>query len=389
MSFAEYLGVNVEFKIFNNISDILEAIEKGEGDIASGSLTKTEERIKKYIFGPSYNEVQQFVIYLRGNRRPKNVADLQNFNIEIVGNSSYNEQLELLKQNYPNLKWKSISEITTEQMIEKVWNQEIDCTIADKNMADINRRYYPGIRLAFPIDEKQPLAWIINRKIKNIYPIMERWFKEFKEKGNLEHLHEKYYSFVELYDFVDLRAFQRRINARLPDYINLFKEAGEKYQIPWTLLAAQAYQESHWNKYAKSPTGVRGIMMLTQNTAKSVGVKNRMNPKESIYGGAKYLSKLIKRVPDNIEERDKVNFALAGYNIGFSHIYDAISLAKQQGLNPNKWNSIKKTLPLLSQKKYYKTSKHGYCRGTEPVRYVDRIRNYHNILENNQLLVLY
>ena len=157
--------------------------------------------------------------------------------------------------------------------------------------------------------------------------------------------------------------------------------AGKKYDIPWTLLAAQSYQESHWDRLAKSPTGVRGLMMLTQRTAKEMGIQYRTNAKQSIYGGAKYYASLYKRIPESVKGLDRYKFAFAAYNVGMGHLYDARALAKKQGKDENSWKDIKSVLPLLSKRKYYKHLKHGYARGQEPVNYVDAIYEYHSILE--------
>ena len=212
---------------------------------------------------------------------------------------------------------------------------------------------------------------------------LEDWFDNIEDNGFLDSWRERYFGHVEIFDYVDIRAFHRRIKHRLPKYKKTFVKAAEKYKLPWTLLAAQGYQESHWRDNAKSPTGVRGIMMLTLNTAKSVGVKSRLDPVQSIYGGAKYLRRMIKRIPDSVHEDDRVWYALAAYNVGFGHLRDARTLAERLGKNPDRWVDLKEVLPLLAQKQYYKTLKYGYARGTEPVRYVQRIRNYRQVLEQD------
>jgi len=210
---------------------------------------------------------------------------------------------------------------------------------------------------------------------------MNRWFAILEGKGELASILNKHYGFVELFDYVDLSRFNRRIQKRLPKYSADFKQAADEFSLPWTLLAAQSYQESHWRANAKSPTGVRGIMMLTLITAKEMGVKSRLNPQQSIKGGAKYLRRLIDRLPEEIVEPDRTWFALAAYNVGMGHIYDARQLAREKEKDPDKWHDLETVLPLLSQKKYYKKLKYGYARGKEPVRYVQRIRNFRNILE--------
>lgn len=174
------------------------------------------------------------------------------------------------------------------------------------------------------------------------------------------------------------------MESRLPKYKKYFQEAGSRFSIDWTLLAAISYQESHWNPKAKSFTGVRGLMMLTKNTAKILGVKNRLDPKQSIIGGTRHINQMLKFVPEDVEGENRLKFALAAYNIGMGHVKDAQELAKKIGLNHNTWNDLKRVLPLLSQKKYYKTLKYGYARGEEPVRYVEAIYNYRNILQKHE-----
>ena len=181
---------------------------------------------------------------------------------------------------------------------------------------------------------------------------------------------------------VDTKTFLRHIKTRLPRYRGEFERAGSREGIPWTLVAAQAYQESHWNRNAMSPTGVRGIMMLTRETASDLGIKDRLDPRKSITGGTRYLAALHRQVPSSIPHKDRMFIALAAYNIGMGHIKDAQVLAKRMHKNPHRWNDLKSVLPLLAKKKYYKTLPHRYARGWEPVQYVKRIRAYREILEH-------
>ncbi|HNP27620.1 MAG TPA: transglycosylase SLT domain-containing protein [Nitrospirales bacterium] len=179
----------------------------------------------------------------------------------------------------------------------------------------------------------------------------------------------------------EVKVFLRHIETRLPIYREEFQEAEKKSGIPWMLLAAMAYQESQWNPKAVSPTGVRGIMMLTRSTASDLGIKNRLDPSKSIAGGARYLSYLQKRIPDHIRMPDRMFVALAAYNVGMGHINDARLLAERLGKNSNQWEDLKSVLPLLAHKEYYEDLPHRYARGWEPVKYVKRIRAYRNILQ--------
>ena len=181
--------------------------------------------------------------------------------------------------------------------------------------------------------------------------------------------------------WLDSTLFYSHLQTRLPQYREGFKKAARKHNIPWTLLAAQAYQESRWNRHAKSPTGVRGLMMLTRTTAASLGIQNRLDPHKSIAGGAAYFAQLLKKIPLSVKEPDRTWIALAAYNVGMGHIKDAQTLARQFNKNPYRWDDLKTILPLLAKKKYYKTLQHGYARGQEPVQYVKRIRSYWDLLD--------
>ncbi|HGS6999817.1 TPA: membrane-bound lytic murein transglycosylase MltF, partial [Klebsiella pneumoniae] len=177
------------------------------------------------------------------------------------------------------------------------------------------------------------------------------------------------------FDYVDTRTFLRAVENVLPDLQPMF----EKYarQIDWRLLAAIAWQESHWDPQATSPTGVRGMMMLTRNTAQSLGLTDRTDAEQSVNGGMRYLQDMMNKVPDSVPKDERIWFALAAYNMGYAHILDAIALTKKQQGNPNSWADVKQRLPLLSQKSYYSRLKYGYARGHEAYAYVENIRKYH------------
>lgn len=381
--FAEDHGLKVRYKIFNSVDEIIKAIQNNEGHIAAAGLTHTKRRLKKeFIFGPAYYEVQQQVVCRRNHiDLPKTPADLVGLKITIIENSSYKETLKNIRRKYPDLEWVTDDQNDTEQLLDMVWKKKIDCTLADSNIVSINRRYHPELVVAFNIGEKQAMSWLIAPKWEDLDSVLDDWFDEINEDGFLEATIERFYGHVEIFDYVDIRVFLKNIRKRLPGYIDIFKDAAKKHKISWKLLAAQAYQESHWNARAISPTGVRGIMMLTLDTAESVGVESRLDATQSIHGGAKYLRRMIDRIPDEVKDENRIWYALAAYNVGFGHLQDARELAERLGKDPNRWVEFKDVLPLLSQKEYYSTLKHGYARGTEPVRYVQRIRDYRQILD--------
>ena len=382
-AFAESIGVEADFQTRQTVDAILTSLEDGEGDLAAAGLTITDNRQKRFRFSPAYQEITPQVVTRRDRVQPESIQELVGLEITVIANSSYTERLEKFKEEkYPNLSWTTTNDSATEQLLHDVWAGKLECTIADSNIVDINRRYYPELMAPINLGRAQHLGWAMAPGNKNLEKAVAKWLEAYRESGELERLQEKYYGFFEIFDYVDVRRYIRRIDQRFPKYRKYFREAAEKYDLPFTILAAQGYQESHWNAMAKSPTGVRGIMMLTLPTARAMGVSNRLDPRQSIFGGARYMARLKRILSDEVTEPDRTWLALAAYNVGLGHLRDAQRLAREQGLNPYSWGDLKQVLPLLAHKEYYKNLKYGYARGYEPVRYVQRIREYRHILQN-------
>jgi membrane-bound lytic murein transglycosylase F len=286
-----------------------------------------------------------------------------------------------LQQQYPSLTWIEVDDIATEELIEQVDAGKTDYILADSHEIALQRRYFPELRIAFEIGEPRQLRWAYNHSSDDsLATAIAAFFEEIEQDGRLEQLIHRHYSHVERFNYSDIRTFTRRLNTHLPKYEALFKQEAENVGFDWRLLAAIGYQESLWNARAKSPTGVRGLMMLTLATAKQMKVKNRLDAAQSIRGGAKYIARVHKRVPEQITEPDRTWFALAAYNVGFGHVEDARIITESRGGDPNRWIDVKENLPLLARKKWYKKTRYGYARGWEPVKYVENIRQYYEYL---------
>jgi membrane-bound lytic murein transglycosylase F len=121
-------------------------------------------------------------------------------------------------------------------------------------------------------------------------------------------------------------------------------------------------------------------MMLTSETADRMRVSDRLDARQNILAGARYLVELKETLPARIDEPDRTWLALAAYNLGYGHLEDARVLARRQGLNPDLWVDVKRVLPLLSRYEYYSTAKYGFCRGGEALVLTENIRSYYDIL---------
>jgi membrane-bound lytic murein transglycosylase F len=374
-SFAKSIQVEVEYKVYESIKEVLNALRNNEGDIAANGFTVNDKRKIEFDFGPVYQKINEYVVCHRSKKRIKNKSELNGLEIIVAADSSYIESLKL----YPDMLWTDDQDLNTENLLKQVAQKKIQCTISDSTLYNIERRYHTEIQNKYTLAKESELAWMLNKNNDKLKQAVYNWFEGYKNNGELSSLLEKYYGFVEIFDYVDTHKFLKRVKTRLPKYKDFFIDAANKNEIDPSLLAAQSYQESHWNRKAKSPTGVRGIMMLTQPVAKSLGVTNRLHAEQNIYAGAKFQAKMKKMV-DDVNEPDRTWLALAAYNVGRGHFRDAQSLARKMNKNPDRWNEMKEVLPLLSQKKYYKDLRYGYARGNEPVRYVTRIRNYDELL---------
>ncbi len=302
--------------------------------------------------------------------------------IEISADDSLDDDLQTLKKTLPELEWQVNPDASSEDLLVLVNDRLIDFTIVNSDEIRLNQQFYPELRAAFDIGKAKQVAWAFTQgDDSSLYDAANDFLQKQEKSGQLKLLIEQHFGHIKPFDYVGTRVYQRHIITRLPQYQPWFEKAGKDNGLEWILLAAMAYQESHWNKAAKSPTGVRGLMMLTRGTAKDIGVNNRNEPHQSIFGGAYYFNKLLKKLPQKVTGRDRIFFALASYNLGYWHVRDAMKLVRLSGKDETKWINLKKMLPLLRKKKWHEQTRYGYARGDEAVKYVENIRSYYDILK--------
>ena len=379
-AFAEHLGVKLKMVVPEHFEDILLMLQEGKADMAAAGLTVTRDRSEVIQFAPPYQRINQQLVYRQGTTKPKSVADIVGEDIMVTAGTTYAQRLTELKKRYKNLEWNESRELDTEELIQRVAEGTLTFTIADSNIVATNRPLFPDLRVAFDIQRKEPLAWAFRKdQDDSLFNEAVNFQKHLKHTGEIKVLLERYYGATDS-DYFNMTLYQLRIQNVLPSHRHLFEEAGQKYGIDWRLLAAIAYQESYWNPRATSPTGVRGLMMLTEATAEHLGVTDRLDPKQSVDGGALYIRQMIDRIPESTTEPDRTWMALAAYNVGYFHLMDAREITRRRNGDPDKWNDVKANLPLLASPAVYKNLKYGYARGNEPVNYVSRIRRYYDVL---------
>ena len=380
-AFALHIGVAPNIIVHNEFSRILPAIQKNKAHLAAAGITYTEKRSRTVSFSTTYQSITQLVLYKGGKLKPRSISDLKNATIDVIYGSSHEELLTQLKVKHPYLNWRANKNVGINELLKKLDQGEIEYMICDSNDFEFNRRFYPRLRKGFQISDTQNLAWAFPKsKDNSILNAANEFLEVSKNNGFLQKLYDKHYSHVPGLNYAGAHTFLKHINTRLVDLIPIFKQVADEYSLDWRFLAAVSYQESLWNPKAVSPTGVRGLMMLTRRTARQLGIENRTDPLKSTIGGASYFLQIKKRIPKRITEPDRTWMALAAYNVGFGHLEDARVLTQSRGGNPDRWADVRNSLPLLTQKEWHQNTRFGYARGHEPVLYVRNIRNYYDLL---------
>jgi membrane-bound lytic murein transglycosylase F len=380
-AYAEYLGVRLQLKIVDSWESMTRALKDGSGALLAAGIIITPEREKLVSFSKGYMKIDSHIITHRNNMRINRVEHLAGKSIHITEGSLNHDKLKELRRQHLDLMIVAHQNLSAEELIQKVDAGAIEITIADSHIASLNQQHYPGAAAKGVICDGQQLGWAVNPKAQKLLASINAFFDTIKENGKFDEIYNKYYGQNADFDYVDLRAFHRRLKSRLSRYSPFIKAAAERHDFDWRLIVAQIYQESHLNPWAKSRAGAKGLMQLLPSTAKSLGVKDIYNPVENINAGVQYLKNLYEHF-DIAEKEDRLLIALAAYNIGQGHIGDARKLARKLNLDPDRWSSLAKALPMLRYKKYYQKSKYGYCRGNEPVQYIKQIMIYYEILKS-------
>ncbi len=380
---AEYLGVELNVVLFEDLNEQLASVYSNTIDLAAATLTVTPSRTRVYEFSDPYLEVSTLLIQNSSKTRKNSLDDLvEPYSLEIIAGSSHAELLVGLRENYPELHWRESADAIMFDLLGKVQSEEIDYAVVDSSIFELERYMFPNIEVGLELSARQPVGFALPKdRDDSLLEAVNSFLTEYRTRGELEKLKQAYFTDEGLMTVAGSLVFKKRLENRLPKFEALFREVAQKYDYDWLLLAAQAYQESHWEPDARSPTGVRGLMMLTLPTARQLGVDNRLDAEQSLEGGVRYMQSLYQRIPERIAEPHRRKFALAAYNVGFGHLNDARILTQRAGADADTWEDVAKYLPLLGHKKYYSTVKHGFARGNEPVHYVNNIYRLKSILD--------
>jgi len=380
--FAKSIGKELKITTTDSLNDLFNRLERKEAHLASAGLSATKEHRRRFAYTEPYLQSQPYVVYRVGNKRPRSPADLIGKDIIVVADSAHSAILENMRNIHPGIQWRELNNVDYTDVLGRIEDSEVDYSILDATDFLLHQGFFPRVKKALKIGSESSFAWALPKALEgsDLHRAANQFIQQIKADGTLAKLEEQYFGQVAHINQVAANEFDKNIDAQLPLYLDNIKAAAQLFNMDWRLLAAVSYQESGWNPLAKSRTGVRGMMMLTLPTAKEVGVTNRLDPDQSLRGGADYLTSIKRRLPAGIVEPDRTWFALAAYNVGFGHLEDARVITQKRDGDPNSWYDVKQSLPLLTQKKWYSKTRYGYARGYEPVQYVQHIRHYQNVL---------
>ena len=379
--FADELGVKLSLRVAEDNSEILSVLDRNYAHIGLSGLPSSPSfnaRFHKAANGVKANSV---LVYNRDTERPESLEDLAGETVHLVADSNHREQLPAQPIPGGEIVWSPHQGLDAAGVLARVESGEFSFAVVASNELNLNHVFFPQVKRAFSLNDPTDILWLFpHQQDRTLVDAARKFLRKMDNNGTLALLAERFYGHLDRLNYVGARTFMHHLRNRLPKYDHLFREYARFYDLDWRLLAAIGYQESHWRPNAVSPTGVRGLMMLTRSTASHIGVSDRRDVEESIRGGAKYFTMVHRKVPERIPEPDKTWFALASYNVGWGHVEDARRLTQGAGKDPDRWMDVKKFLPLLAQKEWYSKTRFGYARGHEPVTYVQNIRRYYDVL---------
>lgn len=381
LAYSKKLGIPLVITPVSDLAELRASLADGRADIAAAQLTADEALLKVGDAAEPYEQVEQLVVYKRGENRPKGTIQLESAKLAVRAGSPQERVLQKLKGTVaPTIEWVATAPVSADPM-DDVQSGQANYAIVDAREFSFSRHLYPNVSVGFTLPATRPAQWIVRKNAPDLLKSVNEFFHEVSHSGLLAQLSSEATGDDRDFDYLESRNFQAHIAVRLGAFRQFFEEASRKSGVDWRLLAAIGYQESKWDPAAQSQDGALGVMMLTQDTATAMGIADRKNPQQNIFAGAKYFAEVKEKIPGRIREPDRTWLAVASYNVGFGHLEDARILAQSQGKNPDSWLDVRECLPLLAQERYYMKAKRGYARGWEPAQFVDRVQRFLTLLE--------
>ncbi len=381
--FAQDQGFNSRFIVAASDEDIRRQLRNGEAQLAAAWQIPSEDHA--FASSSSFFESRNVLVTHEASLPLSSIEQLSDKTVHVVAGSRQEAALRQVREKIRGLRIAADHKNKELDLMAGVATHRLDVALVNNAEFEIGINHYPELQNAMEIGPARPIVWLFApHSDPALVAKANDFLARMQKNGELDRLRDRYFGHVHRLTALDTGHFIESLQTTLPRYRNLFQAAQSETGVDWRLLAAVAYQESQWNPLATSSTNVRGIMMLTEDTADHFGVSNRLDPEQSIKAGARYISDLRKSLPDSVGEPDRLWLALAGYNLGMGHLNAGRHIAKTLNANPDSWFEMKKVLPLLAQPKYYSRLKSGKGRGGEAVIMVENIRLYTDIINRRE-----
>lgn len=383
-NFADYLDLEMELIVADDVPDMLDILERGEADIAAYRVAYLEKNRARFLFTEKGTYTTMVLVQRRGFYRVGDATELIGKTVLVPPESKYAIRMRNLNDEVGGgIDIKVVPDtVTVDDLMYMVSRGEADYCVADDDIAALNNTRLQNLDAGMKVSLPQKKGWAVRRDAPKLLDAVNAWQAEMADTKLVRRLRDVYISHNTYYD---------RYKADIPKgavspYDDIFKRCAKEIGWDWRMLAALAWNESHFNPYAESLVGAKGIMQMMPRTAAKYGLDSVTihDPERSIEAGVQYIKRLnmiFARVEDS-EER--IKFILAGYNAGPGHVLDAMALAEKYGENPYVWDgAVSKYLLLKNKPEYYKdpVCHSGFFRGKHTVRYVtDVYRTYEKYL---------
>ena len=374
--FSQRLKVKVRL-LHQTADEAVISLNEGRAHLATGVRANSHRSLR---YSKSYQSLDERLVC--NTDSPRHIVDAYDHKIAIANGSAQEAALRIVRDEYEDLEWETRKGSSPIELLQEVAEDNLECTVANEEQIASMRNYYPDLSSRLSLNSPSQMSWAISTDgDEALLEEVDRFIDEIKQDSTLRHMIDRHYGHNERLGTVDTETFIAHAQSKLPHYRQWFEEAADLTGLDWRLIAALAYRESRWDPNATSFTNVRGMMMLTEDTADRMGVKNRLDAQTSIMAGARYLQLLKEQLPLRIPEEERLWLALAAYNQGMGHLEDARIIAMRSGLNPDVWSDVKRVMPLLSREEHYVNTKYGKARGGEAVIHVETVRLYHDMLK--------
>jgi membrane-bound lytic murein transglycosylase F len=374
--FAKHLNVRVRL-IKQTSDEAVATLLAGNAHLAAGFRSHSNPSLR---YSEGYHKLDERVVC--NGKNPRKLEELTSRELVVARESAQEAALRKLREEQDKLDWESRKGSSPIELLQALAEEQIDCTVANEEQITTMRNYYPEIGRGLSLNLDSNMSWAISAGgDEDLLEEVNRFLAASRKNRSLNFALDRHYGHNDRLGRIDVSAFIADTRNVLPRYRQWFQDAADLTGIDWRLIAALAYRESRWDPSATSFTNVRGLMMLTETTADRMGLENRLDARESIMAGSRYLQLLKEQLPLRITEQNRLWMALAAYNQGMGHLEDARIIAKRRGLNADVWADVRRVMPLLARPEYYENTKFGRARGGEAVVHVETVRLYHDMLK--------